>query len=80
MGQENVYMSLTVSYYYQTVALRVKRDEDWKQWTYEQYLNDVQVVARAFIHLGLHRHHSVAILGGNAPEWVIADLGAVFAG
>ena len=64
----------------QTVALRVKRDGEWKQYTYEQYLAHVQIVARAFIHLGLHRHHSVGILGGNAPEWVISDLGAVFAG
>ena len=64
----------------QTAALRVKRNGEWKQWTYEQYLAHVQIAARAFIHLGLHRHHSVAILGGNAPEWVISDLGAVFAG
>lgn len=43
-------------------------------------MNDVKTAARAFIQLGLHRHHSVAIMGQNSPEWVISDLAAVFAG
>jgi long-chain-fatty-acid--CoA ligase ACSBG len=30
--------------------------------------------------LGLEQHKSVAIVGFNSPEWVIADLAAVFAG
>ena len=64
----------------QTLAMRVKRDGHWTDWTYEQYIADVRIVGRAFIHLGLHRHHSVVILGRNSPEWVISELGAIFAG
>ena len=60
--------------------MKAKRDGGWKTWTYEDYLEEVCVVARAFIHLGLHRHHSVAIIGMNSPEWVISDLAAIFAG
>ena len=32
------------------------------------------------IPIGLTRHHSVAIMGNNTPEWVISDLAAIFAG
>lgn len=66
--------------YPDTVALRAKREGKLKEWTYEQYYEEVRLVARAFIHLGLHRHHSVAIMGSNSPESVIANLGAIFAG
>jgi len=68
------------SAYPDVVALKVKRDGDWKTWTYERYLREVQLVARGFIHIGLTRHHSVGIMGNNTPEWVISDLAAIFAG
>ena len=63
------------------IALRAA-DEDgqWKEWSYEGLLQEVEVVARALIESGLQRHHSVAILGGNSPQWVIAHLAAIFAG
>ena len=40
----------------------------------------MQTVAKAFIETGLHRHHSVAILGYNSPQWVIANMAAISAG
>ena len=58
----------------------MKRQGEWKTWTYERYLREVQLAARGFIHIGLNRHQAVAIIGGNSPEWVISDLAAVFAG
>ncbi|KAJ8669778.1 hypothetical protein QAD02_001037 [Eretmocerus hayati] len=48
--------------------------------TYKEYENQVRTVAKAFIHLGLERHHSVCILGFNSPEWFISDLAAIYAG
>lgn len=30
--------------------------------------------------LGLERFHGVGIIGFNSPEWLISDLGAIFAG
>ena len=65
---------------FQVIALKVKRNGDWKTWTYERYLREVQLAARGFIHVGLVRHHSVAIIGQNSPEWVISDLAAIFSG
>jgi len=51
-----------------------------KTWTWTDYHQDVRTVAKAFISLGFARFDSVCILGFNAPEWVIADVAAIFAG
>ena len=73
----------TARLHHDVIALRAA-DEDglgqWKEWSYEGLLQEVEVVARALIESGLQRHHSVAILGGNSPQWVIAHLAAIFAG
>jgi len=62
------------------VALAVKRDDAWVKWTYEKYLEDVRIVGKAFIKLGLKVGHGVGIIGFNSPEWFFSDLGCVFAG
>jgi len=70
----------TVSRQMDHLALSIKRDGKWVNWTYKQYLHDVRICAKAFIRLGLERFHSVCILGFNSPEWAIADLAAIHAG
>ncbi|XP_071167189.1 long-chain-fatty-acid--CoA ligase ACSBG2-like isoform X3 [Mytilus edulis] len=62
------------------LALAVKRDSIWKKWTYKQYYADVCAAAKSFIKLGLEAYHGVGILGFNSPEWLISDLGCIFAG
>merc|ERR1719347_2041134 len=61
-------------------ALCVKRGDEWVRWTYQQYLDDVKTVAKAFIKLGLKPFHSVGILGFNAPEWHISAVASAVAG
>lgn len=61
-------------------ALAVKRDGVWIKWSYEEYFQDVQSVAKAFLTLGLKKSYSVGILGFNAPEWHISNMAAVVAG
>ena len=61
-------------------ALGVKRDGVWVTWTFEQYIDEIKTVAKAFIKLGLKRSHAVNILGFNAPEWHISNLASVVAG
>ena len=63
----------------QVIALKVKRNGEWKTWTYERYVREVELAARGFIHVGMSRHRSVAIIGQNSPEWVISDNGRQFA-
>ena len=40
----------------------------------------MRICARAFLKLGLQRHHSVCIIGANSPEWFFSSLGAIYAG
>ena len=61
-------------------ALAVKRNGVWVKWTYAEYWADILTVAKAFIKLGLQPHHSVAILGHNAPEWHISNIASILAG
>ena len=58
----------------------VKRGGEWKATTYKEYYEQVQIMAKAFIKLGLEPYHGVCILGFNSPEWFIGDLAAIFAG
>ncbi|XP_064385622.1 long-chain-fatty-acid--CoA ligase ACSBG2-like isoform X2 [Halichondria panicea] len=62
------------------VALRVKRDHEWIQWTYREYYTDVAKAAKSLIRLGLEPHHGVCVLGFNAPEWFIGYMSAIMAG
>ena len=62
------------------LALAVKRDDKWLKWTYRDYLEETEAVAKALIALGLEPRHGVGIIGFNSPEWFIADLASVFAG
>ncbi|KAJ7326101.1 Long-chain-fatty-acid--CoA ligase acsbg2 [Desmophyllum pertusum] len=61
-------------------ALAVKRNNEWVKWTYLEYYESVRAAAKSFIKLGLERYHGVGIVGFNSPEWLISDLGAIFAG
>ena len=56
------------------MALTVKREGEWRSWTYHQYQAEVVTVAKAFISLGLAPHHSVGILGeslGDTDEKIL---------
>merc|ERR1712209_77355 len=70
----------TVKRYPDGIAMAVKRNDEWVKWTYTEYLEEVKTVAKAFIKLGLKPHHSVNILGFNAPEWHISAIATVIAG
>ena len=61
-------------------ALAVKRGGVWQKWSYAEYERDICRVAKAFIKLGLEPHHSVDIIGHNAPEWHMSNIAAIIAG
>lgn len=61
-------------------ALAIKRDGKWDEWTYAEYLETVEGVAKGFLALGLGRQRGVGIMGLNTPETVFSILGSVFAG
>jgi len=54
--------------------------EDWTSWTWEQYADEIKIVAKGFIKLGFKEFDSVNIWGFNSPEWFIGAIAASFAG
>ncbi|DAA27887.1 long-chain-fatty-acid--CoA ligase ACSBG2 isoform X2 [Bos taurus] len=61
-------------------ALASKKNGRWEVLNYNQYYEACRKTARAMLKLGLEPFHSVGILGFNSIEWILAALGAIFAG
>ncbi len=70
----------TVQRHGERPALRVKRDGAWQTTTWKEYLAITREAARALVALGVGPGQGVAIIGANSPEWLIADVAAIFAG
>ena len=61
-------------------ALREKEFGIWQAFTWSEYLERVRNFSLGLVELGLERGKTVAIVGDNRPEWVIAEIAAVAAG
>ncbi|XP_061751564.1 long-chain-fatty-acid--CoA ligase ACSBG2-like isoform X2 [Nerophis ophidion] len=61
-------------------ALAHKEDGQWVTLSWSRYYERCRAAAKSFLKLGLERYHGVGILGFNAPEWFIANMGCIFAG
>lgn len=70
----------TVSLYPNEPALRVKRGGEWQTLTWSGYRDAARAFAKACINAGHQRHEGVCIIGFNSPEWIVANVGAIFAG
>jgi long-chain acyl-CoA synthetase len=57
-------------------ALREKRYGIWQPTTFAQYEQRVRRFAAGLAWLGFERGETIAVLGDNRPEWVIAELAA----
>jgi long-chain acyl-CoA synthetase len=58
------------------VALQEKRFGIWQPTTWVEYQRRVRSFAHGLATLGFERGETLAILGDNRPEWVIAELAA----
>ncbi len=72
--------ALAQTYGDRKVALREKEFGIWQQVTWRQYLDQVKACSLGLVALGLERQDKVAIISGNSPEWLYAELGAQAAG
>jgi long-chain acyl-CoA synthetase len=52
----------------------------WRSWTWEKYADEVRMVAGWLRQKGITRGDRVAILSGNRPEWIVADLATLSLG
>jgi long-chain acyl-CoA synthetase len=63
-----------------TVALREKRFGIWQEVTWEGYAAHVRAVCLGLVDLGLERGDRLAVISGNRPAWLYAELAAQAAG
>jgi long-chain acyl-CoA synthetase len=59
------------------VALRAKSLGVWRETTWRDYWDQVQLVGHALLDLGLEVGDRVAIQSENRPEWLASDMGAL---
>ena len=64
----------------QKVALRLRDYGIWQAVTWKQYYDHVKYFALGLVSLGLKPEETIAIIGDNRPEWVMAELAAQSAG
>ena len=65
----------TVSRNRDRVALRTKDLGLWQDITWEQYYEKACQVGSALVSMGFEKGDSACIIGDNAVEWVMADMG-----
>ena len=58
-------------------ALRVKNRGIWREITWAEYWNQVQVFGHALLASGIEAGDRVAIHAENRPEWFYTDLGTI---
>ncbi|MDZ7664329.1 MAG: AMP-binding protein [Desulfotignum sp.] len=56
-------------------ALRTKRLGLWHDITFDQFCDQVEKIGCALVSLGFEKGDTACIIGDNAVEWVVADLG-----
>jgi len=61
-------------------ALRHKKADGWSTLSWSDYRDRVLRAGRALMHLGVEPGSCVVILGGNRPEWFIANIATIAAG
>ncbi|UCB50217.1 MAG: AMP-binding protein [Deltaproteobacteria bacterium] len=62
------------------VAMREKRYGVWSPMTWREFLQNVQRFALGLLALDFKANDTLAIIGDNKPEWVIAQFGCMAAG
>jgi long-chain acyl-CoA synthetase len=55
-------------------ALRYKKDGSWNEYTWSDYLSNVEKVAGGLAALGVNPEDKVCIISGNCPEWFFIAL------
>ena len=62
------------------VYLREKVDGKWKEITQEQTRNEAYRIGAGLISLGLQKGDKIALLSESRAMWILAEIGALYAG
>ena len=61
-------------------ALRQKQSGAWRDVSWQEYGEQVRLVALGLLALGIQPGDRACIIGVNSPEWLFADIGILTAG
>ena len=56
------------------VALRTKVDDFWKEYSWDDYFDNIKKVAAGFLSLGIKPFDRVGLVSANCPEWLFISL------
>ncbi|MCK5311498.1 MAG: long-chain fatty acid--CoA ligase [Desulfobacteraceae bacterium] len=56
------------------VAIRSKIDDFWKEYSWDDYYDNVEKVAAGFLNLGVKPLDRVCLVSSNCPEWLFISL------
>ena len=62
------------------IAIRERDYGIWQAITWKEYADHVKYFSLGLVKLGLQPTETIAIIGDNRPEWVMAELAAQAAG
>ncbi|MDY6881197.1 MAG: AMP-binding protein [Desulfatiglans sp.] len=60
-----------------SIAMREKKFGIWKAITWKTFYDQVSDFSNGLYNLGMRPGETLAVIGDNAPEWVIAELAAM---
>lgn len=56
-------------------VLVAKREGEWKKIFIDEYIENVNAVSYALMHLGVQKGDNIALIASDRPEWNFTDLG-----
>ena len=62
------------------VALQIRRDKEWRRYTYAEVLEAANQIGRSLYGWGFRKGDRIVLYSENQPEWGIGYLGAVSIG
>ncbi len=61
-------------------AMKQKVNGQWQTTTWSDYRDKVRIAAKSLVALGMDPGRGVSIIGFNCPQWLVADMAAIYAG
>lgn len=58
----------------QKVAFASKINGKWREYSVDEYIEQVNIISGALIELGVQKQDKIAVISNNRPEWNILDM------
>ena len=58
-------------------AFRLLRNEEWRQYSAQEYKENCNLISYALLHYGVRRGDTIAMIASSRPEWNMLDMGVM---